>query len=169
MAAGVTPIDMPAQRRGATARDRPKDRSLLRAQPRMLLDEGVALRVEDIGHLHGRPAHDGAASAAAATAQDHGRRHVQLLKRNGRRLKVPSGQVEIHRRVRQVGVAQEELNRPQVGPASSRWVAYECRSVCGVTRLSIPAFRAARRTASQITFVVIGASARQPLRVPGKR
>ena len=29
--------------------------------------------------------------------------------------------------------------------------------MCGVTRLSIPAFRAARRTASQITFVVIGA------------
>ena len=38
-----------------------------------------------------------------------------------------------------------------------------------MTRLSIPAFCAARRTASQITFVVIGASARQPLRVPGKR
>ena len=40
--------------------------------------------------------------------------------------------------------------------------------MCGVTRLSMPAFRAARRTASQITFVVIGASARQPWRVPGK-
>jgi hypothetical protein len=25
----------------------------------MLLDEGVTLRVEDIGHLHGRPAHAG--------------------------------------------------------------------------------------------------------------
>ena len=37
-----------------------------------------------------------------------------------------------------------------------------------MTRLSIPAFRAARRTASQITFVVIGASARQPWCVPGK-
>jgi hypothetical protein len=37
-----------------------------------------------------------------------------------------------------------------------------------VTRLSIPAVRAARRTASQITLLVIGASARQPLRVPGK-
>jgi hypothetical protein len=24
----------------------------------MLLDEGVTLRVEDVGHLHGRPAHD---------------------------------------------------------------------------------------------------------------
>jgi hypothetical protein len=37
-----------------------------------------------------------------------------------------------------------------------------------VTRLSRPAVRAARRTASQITFVVIGASARHPWRVPGK-
>jgi hypothetical protein len=58
MPAGVTPIEMPTQRRGPTARDRAKDRSLLRAQPRMLLEEGVTLRVEDIGHLHGGPAHD---------------------------------------------------------------------------------------------------------------
>ena len=50
---------MPAERGGATARDRPEDGSLLHAQPRMLLEEGVTLRVEDIGHLHRRPAHDG--------------------------------------------------------------------------------------------------------------
>ena len=57
MAAGVTPIDVPAERRGATVRDRSQDRSLLHTEPRMLLEEGVTLRVEDIGHLHGRPAH----------------------------------------------------------------------------------------------------------------
>ncbi len=57
MPAGVTPIEMAAERGRATARDRPEDGSLLHAQPRMLLDEGVTLRVEDIGHLHGRPAH----------------------------------------------------------------------------------------------------------------
>jgi hypothetical protein len=32
---------------------------LLHAEPRMSLDESIALRVEDIGHLHGGPAHDG--------------------------------------------------------------------------------------------------------------
>ena len=58
MPAGVTPVDMPTERRGPTARDGSKDRALLGAQPRMLLDEGVTLRVEDIGHLHRRPAHD---------------------------------------------------------------------------------------------------------------
>ena len=58
MSAGVTPIEMASEGGCATARDRAKDRALLRAQPRMLLDEGVTLRVEDIGHLHGRPAHD---------------------------------------------------------------------------------------------------------------
>ena len=57
MPAGVTPIEMPAEGGGATARDRPQDGSLLHAEPRMLLEEGVTLRVEDIGHLHGRPAH----------------------------------------------------------------------------------------------------------------
>ena len=41
MAAGVTPIEMPAERGGATARDRPEDGPLLHAQPRMLLEEGV--------------------------------------------------------------------------------------------------------------------------------
>jgi hypothetical protein len=58
VSAGVTPIEMPAEAGGATARDRPEDWSLLRTQPRMLLEERVALRAEDIGHLHGRPAHD---------------------------------------------------------------------------------------------------------------
>ena len=58
MAARVTPIEMPAEAGGATMRDRPEDGSLLHAQPRMLLEEGLALRVEGIGHLHGRPAHD---------------------------------------------------------------------------------------------------------------
>jgi len=59
MAARVTPIEMPAEGGGATAGDRPEDGSLVHAQPRMLLDEGVTLRVEDIGHLHRRPAHAG--------------------------------------------------------------------------------------------------------------
>ena len=58
MPAGVTPIEMPAQRGRAAARDRAEDGPLLDAQPRMLLDEGVTLRVEDIGHLHRRPSHD---------------------------------------------------------------------------------------------------------------
>ena len=58
MPAGVTPIEMPTERGGATARDRPEHGSLLHAKPRMLLDESVTLRMEDIGHLHGRPAHD---------------------------------------------------------------------------------------------------------------
>ena len=58
MPAGVTVIEMATERGGATARDRAEHRALLHAQPRMLLDEGVTLRVEDIGHLHGGPAHD---------------------------------------------------------------------------------------------------------------
>jgi len=41
------------------------------------------------------------------------------------------------------------------GPASSKCVAYECRSVCGLTRRSMPAACAAKRTASQITLGVI--------------
>ena len=58
MPAGVTPIEVAPERGRATARDGAEHRSLLHAEPGMLLDEGVALRMEDIGHLHGRPAHD---------------------------------------------------------------------------------------------------------------
>ena len=57
MPAGVTPIAVPTERGGPTARDRAEHGPLLHAEPRMLLDEGVTLRVEDIGHLHRRPAH----------------------------------------------------------------------------------------------------------------
>ncbi len=58
MSAGVTPIEMSTERGGTTAGDRVQHRSLLGTEPRVLLDEGVTLRVKDIGHLHGGPTHD---------------------------------------------------------------------------------------------------------------
>jgi hypothetical protein len=58
MSAGAAVIDMAAQGGGPTARDRAQHGSLLHTEPRMLVNEGVTLRVEDIGHLHGGPAHD---------------------------------------------------------------------------------------------------------------
>src|SRR5581483_3141948 len=62
MPAGASPVDMPAERGRATASDRAQDGSLLDAEARMLLDEGGALRVEDVRDLHGRPGHGCAAS-----------------------------------------------------------------------------------------------------------
>ena len=59
MPAGVTSVEMAPEGRRATPRDRAKHGSLLHAQPRMLLYQGVTLRVEDIGHLQRRPAHAG--------------------------------------------------------------------------------------------------------------
>ena len=58
MSAGATLIEMAAERGGPTPRERAQHGPLLHAQPRMLLEEVVTLRVEDIGHLHGGPAHD---------------------------------------------------------------------------------------------------------------
>ena len=58
MSAGVSIDRVAAEAGRATARDRAEHDRCCDAQPRMLLDEGVTLRVEDIGHLHGRPAHD---------------------------------------------------------------------------------------------------------------
>ncbi len=115
MPAGVTPIEMPAERGGATARDRSQHGSLLRAQPRMLLDEGVTLRVEDIGHLHGRPAHDvPSVSASAATAGGPRARARAAAPADWAPPANALREMEIHRRVREVGVAQQHLDGAQV-------------------------------------------------------
>lgn len=57
MSAGAALIDMPAERGGPTPGQRAEDGPLLHAEPRMLVEEVCTLRVEDIGHLHGGPAH----------------------------------------------------------------------------------------------------------------
>ena len=108
-----------------------QDGPLLRTQPRMLRDEGVTLRVEDIGHLHGRPAHD--VLVGLRFSRDRGRTTgagPAAAPRIRRRLEVPLRQMQVHRRVREVRVAQEDLDRPQVcaGLEQVRR-AYECRSV----------------------------------------
>ena len=75
MAARAAGVDVSAEGRGPAAHDGAEHRSLLHAQPRMLLDEGVALRVEDIGHLHRRPAHGAARLPLQPRPRDdHGRR-----------------------------------------------------------------------------------------------
>jgi hypothetical protein len=57
MSAGATLIEMPAERGGPTPSKRAQHGALLHAQPGMLLNEVLTLRVEDIGHLHGGPVH----------------------------------------------------------------------------------------------------------------
>ena len=58
MSAGPALIEMAAERRGPTPLESAEHGALLHAEPRMPLEEVIALRVEDIGHLHGGPAHD---------------------------------------------------------------------------------------------------------------
>jgi hypothetical protein len=58
MPAGATVIEMPAEGGRPTSNKCTKHGPLLNTQPGMLLDESITLRVEDIGHLHGGPAHD---------------------------------------------------------------------------------------------------------------
>ena len=59
MSAGATLVEMPAERGGPTPCECAQDGPLLHAQPRMLREKVLTLRVEDIGHLHGGPRHDG--------------------------------------------------------------------------------------------------------------
>ena len=53
-----TGIEMTAQRRGAAARNGPESFELLKAETRLVpVQEAIALRAEDVGHLHGGPGH----------------------------------------------------------------------------------------------------------------
>ena len=58
----------------------------------MPVDEVVALRVEDVGHLHGGPAHSGLRifRDSRDRVEDDRRRHLQLVERSRGRLQVAS-------------------------------------------------------------------------------
>ena len=54
----VTAIAVPAERGGATLRNRPKDAPMLAAHPRAVsLHEAIAMSAHDVGHLEGWPRH----------------------------------------------------------------------------------------------------------------
>ncbi len=149
--AGVTPIEVPAECGGATARDRVKDGALLRAQPRMLLEEGVTLRVEAISHLHRRPAHAGfgfrfrrdrgRTTGAGTCSCSNGFGAAWRCRCDRCRYTVVCVRSAWPRRTWMVRKS---------APASRRCVAYECLSVWGLTRRSMPAAFVAKRTASQM-------------------
>ncbi len=116
MSAGAAVIDMAAERGGPTARDRAQHGPLLHAEPRMPVDEGVTLRMEDVGHLHRRPAHPW---LGFRFSRDRGRttggRHVQLLQGIRCGLQMARRQMQIHRRMRQIGVPEQDLDRAEIG------------------------------------------------------
>ena len=54
----VTAIAVPAERRGATLRDRPEDAPMVPADPgAVCLQEAIAMSAHDVGHLEGWPGH----------------------------------------------------------------------------------------------------------------
>ena len=81
----------------------------------MPLEEVLTLRVEDIGHLHGGPAHGCGGFRRRRDRRNRRRRHVQLLQRIRRGMEVSLREVEIDGRVGQIGMAQQQLDRPQIG------------------------------------------------------
>ena len=87
---------------------------------------------------------------------------MQLLKWIGRRLEVPSREVEVHRRVRQVGVTEQELNRAQVGARFQEMGRVRVSQRVRRDPFVDACLACGQVHRSQITFVVIGVSARQP-------
>ena len=170
MPAGVTAIDVPTQGGRTAARDRAEDGSLLRTEPRMLRDEGVTLRVEDIGHLHGRPAHG--VLGGLRRSRDRGStrpRHLELLQRIRRGLQVPSGEVQIDGGVRQVRVPEQYLDCPQVGAGFQEVSRIAVSEGMGADVFVNTGRAGCATDRIPITLAVSGLSARQPFCVPGKR
>ena len=58
MAAGGTPIEMPAEGRSPAVRNRAKHTEVLRGEPAAMdLDEACPVLANDVGHLEGWPGH----------------------------------------------------------------------------------------------------------------
>ena len=74
--------------------------------------------------------------------QDHGCGHLQLLERIRRGLQVAPRQVEIDRRMREIGVPEQYLNRPEVGARfqEMRGVAVSQRILTLLMNLLPPSF-----------------------------
>lgn len=72
MSAGAALIDMPAERGGPTPGQGAEDCPLLHAEPRMLVEKVLTLRVEDIGHATAGRLTVGSASASDGTAAPPG-------------------------------------------------------------------------------------------------
>ena len=106
MSAGAAAIDMAAERGGPT-------RVIARSTDRCCtlshgccVEEVLTLRVEDIGHLHRRPAHDCGGFRSSRTRHHRGGVDLTQIEGIGRGLKLRRGDW-IHRHVREIGVAEQ--------------------------------------------------------------
>src|SRR6476620_8014637 len=153
---------MPAEGSGATAQDGPKSFELLKVKARSIpLQKAIALRTQNVGHLEG------------------GRSHSLFFRLKRRltlsvpaRVRPSSGLLTACKcrrdRCRYWAVVSRSpcpsrtwIVRKSV-PASNKWVAQLWRTVCGVTRLLMPARRAASLHAIQTVLSEIGSSIGRP-------
>src|ERR1700684_2248222 len=168
MAALAAAIQMTAQGSSAAVLNGEKHAEMEPGQPDpSLLDETVAMRPDDIGHLERWRLH------LLYSLRDRftWSRLVSSAWSSG----VPADLRWRSERCREMDVGLRSAcpsSACKVGrsaPPSRRCVAKLCRSRCGRTALVMPARRAASRQASHRTLGVIGLSAREPLTVPGNR
>src|SRR3989441_5400787 len=158
MTAARAGIAMAAQRSGATAQNGTKRFELLKVKARSIaIQEAIALRAKDVGHLEGGPSHfsyfrlklrrmlavldstrpsNGLVTACRCRCDRC--RYWAVVSRSP----CPSRTWRVRRSV----------------PASNKWVAQLWRSVCGVTRLRMPARRAASLHAIQTVLSEMGCS-----------
>ena len=79
----------------------------------MRLDEAITVCADDVGHLEGWPGHRFRFRRVRRAVSGRGDRH--RIERIGDRLQMPLREVQVDHRVFQLDVAEEQLNRAQVG------------------------------------------------------
>jgi hypothetical protein len=103
-------IDMPAKRRRPTGEYGVEDLAMPPGQPRAGMEKRVPRSTDDVGHLQRRPLH----------LFEFGRFRVrresrQMIQWAGDHAKMPLGHMKIDAGLLEVIVAQQQLNRAQVG------------------------------------------------------
>src|SRR5580700_5143638 len=156
MTAARAGIAMTAQCRGAAAQNGAKGFELLKAKAGSIpIQEAIAVHAKNVGHLEGGPSHFSLF-----------RLKLRLMFAVLDSTRPSNGLVTVCRcrcdRWRYLAVVSRSpcpsrtwMVRRSV-PASNKWVAQLWRSVCGVTRLRMPAQRAASLHAIQTVLSEIG-------------
>src|SRR5713101_831623 len=158
MTAARAGITMTSQRSGATAQNGTKGFALLKVKARSIaIQEAIALRAKDVGHLEGGPSHF-----------SFFRLKLRLMFSVLDRARLSSGLVTACKwrcdRCKYWAVVSRSpcpsrtwMVRRSV-PASNKWVAQLWRSVCGVTRLRMAARCAASPHAIHTVLSEMGCS-----------
>ena len=140
-------VDVTAQHGRAAANDGSQDLQVQSSEPipAALVERGSGC-ADQVGHLQRWPRHLFGGKC-------------ERVQRAGGGADMSLGKMDVHHRLAQVGMAEQQLDRAQVGAAFEQMCGEAVSKRVGVQRFVHAAALGRRRQACQTTFSVIGVSA----------